>query len=548
MKTLALHINHFSSTAVFDEGKLIYFNQEERLSKKKYAGSIPFFCLEDIKKRIGKIDRLVVTGYNYSGCEEIYNYIKYLNLFTDSNKAYLNHFIKTHHLAHAFKALFSSKFNEAIIFVVDGRGSTYNLSNGTIGYETTSIYEFKHNNIFCKYKKIFTNNDDIKNLSVNIDVESNFFYNLTPMTITKNTEYDIVNYPDLGEFYTSITNNLGFNNGEEGKLMGLAAYGKYDENIYNNLKNWNYIDTARGFSKSFNLFKTHINNMTESKEDIAYNAQKLFEDEYLELVKNNIGEHKNVILTGGCALNVVNNYKLKKYFKDVNFYVEPMCGDEGNSIGIGQYYVTTQGRIPEVIDNICLGNQYEYNNITGKDVELKDVVNLLKDGHIVALYQKGCEAGPRALGNRSLLLNPTIKNGKDIMNTVKQRESFRPFACSILHEEMNEWFDMADLKESQYMMYAVQSKKSDIVPSIVHNDNTCRVQTVKENQNKVLYDLLKLFNKETNIPLLMNTSFNLAGETLVETPEDAIDVLNRSKLEYLYFADIKKLVYIKNNK
>jgi carbamoyltransferase len=221
---------------------------------------------------------------------------------------------------------------------------------------------------------------------------------------------------------------------------------------------------------------------------------------------------------------------------------------KGNSIGIGQYYVTTRGRIPEVIDNICLGNQYEYNNITGKDVELKDVVNLLKDGHIVALYQKGCEAGPRALGNRSLLLNPTIKNGKDIMNTVKQRESFRPFACSILHEEMNEWFDMSDLKESQYMMYAVQSKKSDIVPSIVHNDNTCRVQTVKENQNKVLYDLLKLFNKETSIPLLMNTSFNLAGETLVETPEDAIDVLNRSKLEYLYFADIKKLVYIKNNK
>ena len=206
------------------------------------------------------------------------------------------------------------------------------------------------------------------------------------------------------------------------------------------------------------------------------------------------------------------------------------------------------------LENLYLGPEYNYNfnlkknEICYENIDINKIIELLLLGNIIALYQGKAEAGPRALGNRSLLLDPRIKNGKDIMNTVKKRESFRPFACSILKEKVNEWFDMAGLEESPYMMYAVEALKQnkEKITSVIHVDNTCRVQTVDKKCNKILYDILKEFNKNTGIPLLMNTSFNLAGEPLVETPEDAIDTLRRSKLEYLYFSDVKQLVYIKN--
>ena len=142
-----------------------------------------------------------------------------------------------------------------------------------------------------------------------------------------------------------------------------------------------------------------------------------------------------------------------------------------------------------------------------------------------------------------MLLDPRIKNGKDIMNTVKQREWFRPFGASILEEEAHKWFDMAGLKNSPYMLYAVEALKGvkEKIPSVIHVDNTCRIQTVNEKQNPVLYKILKLFNEKTGVPILMNTSFNLAGDTLVESPEDAIDTFENSDIDYLYFADIERL-------
>ena len=237
-------------------------------------------------------------------------------------------------------------------------------------------------------------------------------------------------------------------------------------------------------------------------------------------------------------------------------FVDPLCADEGNSIGVCRLYMYLLDKNIKIkkLENLYLGPEYNYNfnlkknEICYENIDINKIIELLLLGNIIALYQGKAEAGPRALGNRSLLLDPRIKNGKDIMNTVKKRESFRPFACSILKEKVNEWFDMAGLEESPYMMYAVEALKQnkEKITSVIHVDNTCRVQTVDKKCNKILYDILKEFNKNTGIPLLMNTSFNLAGEPLVETPEDAIDTLRRSKLEYLYFSDVKQLVYIKN--
>lgn len=163
----------------------------------------------------------------------------------------------------------------------------------------------------------------------------------------------------------------------------------------------------------------------------------------------------------------------------------------------------------------------------------------MEKGNVVGLFQGRSEAGPRALGNRSLLLDPTIKEAKDIMNKIKNRESFRPFACSILEDKASEYFEMENIKGTPFMMHAatVKQKAREEIPSLVHEDDTCRIQTINENDNKILYEILKKFKK----PVIMNTSFNLAGRPIVETQKDAIYTLRQSKLKYVYFADFKKL-------
>ena len=164
--------------------------------------------------------------------------------------------------------------------------------------------------------------------------------------------------------------------------------------------------------------------------------------------------------------------------------------------------------------------------------------------NIIAIYQGQSEAGPRALGNRSILYDPRDPNGKDYVNRVKQREWFRPFAGSILLEDVHNWFDLRGLKSSPFMMYAVNAllEKINLIPGIVHVDGTCRIQTVDEIQNLHFYQLIQAFKEITGIPILFNTSFNLAGDCIVETLEQAIDTLNRSDINFLYLPEFKLLI------
>ena len=166
----------------------------------------------------------------------------------------------------------------------------------------------------------------------------------------------------------------------------------------------------------------------------------------------------------------------------------------------------------------------------------KEAIDKILQQEIVALFQESSEYGPRALGNRSLLFDPRNKNGKDIVNKIKRREWFRPFAGTVLLEHAKDWFEMGTIKESPYMSYAIPVKedKKSIIPCITHVDGTCRIQTLTKEQNKNYYELIELFYQKTNVPIVFNTSFNLAGEPLVETKEDALDVLDRSDINYLY--------------
>ena len=192
---------------------------------------------------------------------------------------------------------------------------------------------------------------------------------------------------------------------------------------------------------------------------------------------------------------------------------------------------------------LYLGPEYDLSHIEGEDATFHQVAELISERKTVAIFQGRSEAGPRALGNRSILYDPRDPNGKDKVNRIKRRESFRPFAGSILLPYVHDWFDMAGLMESPFMMYAVDvlPEMAERIPAILHVDNTCRIQTVTSKQNHNYYGLIDAFNQITDVPIVFNTSFNLAGQPLVETPEDAFKTFEGSELDHLYFPEVHKL-------
>ena len=178
------------------------------------------------------------------------------------------------------------------------------------------------------------------------------------------------------------------------------------------------------------------------------------------------------------------------------------------------------------------------------DVTCEDVVERILDKQIGAIHQGRSEVGPRALGNRSIIFDPRLPNGKEIVNTVKKREEFRPFAGSVLEEHAHEWFDMIGLDRSPFMTFnlRVKSDRQKYIPAITHVDGTCRIQTVNKVDNANYYNLIKAFHKETKIPMVLNTSFNLAGQAMVENVKQALKTLSKSNMDYVYFADVNMLV------
>ena len=184
-----------------------------------------------------------------------------------------------------------------------------------------------------------------------------------------------------------------------------------------------------------------------------------------------------------------------------------------------------------------------------ENTEPCDIANLLLDNNIICVFNGRSEAGSRALGNRSLIFNPKISSNKDMVNEIKGREKFRPLACSILLDEVKNWFHMNEIEESPFMTYSfdVKKEKKQLIPSVIHVDDTCRIQTVTKENNFNYYSIIESFFKLTNIPLVGNTSFNLAEEPIVETIEDAIKTIYNSKLNYLYFPECKFLIKKENS-
>ena len=273
--------------------------------------------------------------------------------------------------------------------------------------------------------------------------------------------------------------------------------------------------------------------------------------------------NKKVVITGGYGLNCVANYHYLKALKDtgIEIYVEPISNDAGTALGAAYwaYYLGT-GKTCNTDPTLYLGPLYsytdteiqniaeKYNAVVTDNSSNEDVIDLITSKNIVTVFQGRCENGPRALGNRSILYDPTDLDGKDFVNTVKRREYFRPFAGSILKEHVHEWFDLRGIDATPHMMYAVNCQPGieEKIPAIIHVDGTCRIQTVTEDENKNYYDLIKAFYNKTGCPIIFNTSFNLGGEPLVETLDDGFRTLANSDIEYMYLPEYNKLVYIKN--
>ena len=207
------------------------------------------------------------------------------------------------------------------------------------------------------------------------------------------------------------------------------------------------------------------------------------------------------------------------------------------------------GPVQTITEDTIRETAKKYNGKITTDVDYKQVIDTIRNKNIVALYQERGESGPRALGNRSLMYDPTDPDGKDFVNLVKKREYFRPFAATVLQDDVHDWFDLRGMEDSPSMMYAVncQPGVKEKIPAVIHVDDTCRIQTVSKEQNEHWYNLIKEFKYQTGVPALFNTSFNLGGEPLVETIDDALRTLYNSGINYIYFPAVKILVEITHN-
>jgi carbamoyltransferase len=582
----AIARGHNAGVCLLKDGEVVFSIEEERLSRKKYDGG-PFASMIKILEYTDKIDFLVIAHtqsleqsagrIDFTGDDVYTGLARKLGLI-DQNILANPHpqvidLSFQHHKLHAACAFYRSGFEDAVAVIVDGAGTFIPLQIGSeqiIGYETESIFECEYpSTIQTIYKHIGTRGPHASGVVKQLENDTEFTSVITDTA-------------GIVKVYEAVTQYCGFSSIEAGKTMGLSPYGKSNKNIpklFNSSSkvshsNRNIIIPTYPNGALVNLemydelSDSEADDLTklQNRRDLAYACQTETQEQVAELIRTavKITGKKNVVVSGGYGLNCVANYYYLESLKneDINLYVEPVSNDAGTAMGAAMWFyhqLIGDKNVRVRQDNLYLGPKYTYSNndivsLTKKyfaeieDATHTDVVDLITSKNIVAVFQGSSENGPRALGNRSLIFDPTFKDGKDFVNLIKRREYFRPFAGSILEEDVHEWFDLRGMPSSPTMMYAVncQPGVSEKIPSVIHVDGTCRIQTVSREQNPHYYDIIKAFKERTGVPIVFNTSFNLGGEPLVETLDDAIRTLVESDIEYLYLPEYRKLITVKN--
>ena len=571
MKILGINAYHADSSAcLVIDGKLINAVEEERFTRVKHWAGFPIqsikFCLKNSNLKISDIDKISLNfDPNANLLKKILFIIKkrpslglivdrlkrkkkYQSIKTLLDKEFTDDKFKgdveniEHHYAHLSSAYHVSPFDKACVLSVDGFGDF-----------ASTAWGFGENNQIKINKKVY--------------------------------------FPhSLGIFYQAITQFLGFKNyGDEYKIMGLAPYGK--PTFVDKLKKIIQLNSDGTFKLNLDYFKFYKQNFSykwdageikiedlyseqlinllgkeknkkdeinDFHKDLAHSAQKVYEEAFLNILNNLFKKYKNenLCISGGCGMNSVANGKILNNTNFKNIYIQPAAGDAGGAIGAAytsyfrekdnkknfqmthSYWGTSfddKQILRTIKDNeIKIKNQNcKYEKILDDEALYKIVSKSIAEGKVVGWFQDKMEWGPRALGNRSILGDPRRADMKDILNIkIKRRESFRPFAPSILREYVKDWFEQEDDVPFMMKVYQVKKNKRQEIPAVTHVDGSGRLQTVKHETNSKYYNLIKQFYKLTNVPILLNTSFN-ENEPIVSKPEEALDCFLRTKMDVL---------------
>ena len=567
---------HDSAVSLIEDGKIKFAIQEERLTRLKHDKSFPKYGLKNCLKYLNikpeeidyvvfydkpllKFERLIETSLTFfpKGLNLFKNYFPIwikekvfikqiifneLQLLGFDKKLKKKIFFSNHHLSHAASAFYPSIFNDSAIITLDGVGE----------WNTSSIALGKGNKI---------------------------------------TTLKTIDYPhSLGLLYSAFTQLLGFKvNSDEYKMMGLAPYGNpvyldlieneilqsnQDGSFFLNQDYFSFNYKEMMISEKFNnLFKIEKRNMkdkiTQKHADIASSIQKVLEKIILKIVfhARNITNQNNLCLAGGVALNCVANGVLQKEKVFEKIWIQPAATDSGGSLGaaLSFYYdglnqkrivykneeSMNYGYLGQEFSDIEVENSLKNFKINYRKLTDKELINftskmILKNKYF-GWFQGRSEFGPRALGCRSILANPISPNTqKDLNLKIKFRESFRPFAPIILEEELSRLFDQNDLSPYMLFVYKINKKISPIqsginsineirseLPAITHVDYSARIQTINEKSNLKMFNLLKKYKELTGYGVLVNTSFNVSDEPIVNSPYDAIKCFFESGLDFL---------------
>lgn len=556
---------HDSAACLTKDGAMVAAAEEERFTREKHDNSFPInainFCLAKAgitakqvshvafyEKPLLKFERILSTfaktfprsfWYFYRAIPSLMNEKLRIErmirrkLKYDGNAFDGKILFVPHHLSHAASAFLVSPFDDAAIITCDGVGE----------WATTTI-GVGRGNLIRLLKEI--------------------------------------DFPDsLGLLYSTFTAYLGFKvNNDEYKVMGLASYGKPryleafrkmidikdDGSFRLDMKYFSYEHRQRMFSKEMIKLlgapRKKDERITARHQDIAATLQKITEEIMIKIadhayrLAHELTGSKNLCLAGGVALNCVANGKLLSNTKFKRLFIQPAAGDSGGAIGAAFYvnYALLKGKRSDqhrnyVMDDAYLGTEFsdaeikdflETNRIgyewLDEDRLLKTVAKMIHQNKVVGWFQGRMEFGPRALGSRSILANPCNPRMKDTLNRkVKHREEFRPFAPAVLADKADEYFEMGPSPESPFMLQTFNVRKAwqGKLPSITHVDGTARVQTVSLRQNKRFYGLIKEFGALSGVPVIINTSFNVRGEPIVNTPKDAYECFRKTEIDCL---------------
>ena len=577
---------HDSAACLLKDGKIIAAVQEERFTRKKHDPSYPHnsieFVLSYANLKLSKVDYIIFFEKPFLKFERLLEtYVAFapkgfisfskamplwikeklfqknllfnkLKVHDQDYKSDKNIFFSDHHLSHAASAFFPSPFEEAVVLTADGVGE----------WATTTVAVGKKNNLEIKKE---------------------------------------IHFPhSLGLLYSAFTYYTGFKvNSGEYKLMGLAPYGnpiyenkvkqlfdfKDDGTFRLDQKYFNYATGLTMTNEKFNsLFGQKPRNpqnekITQFHMDIASSIQKVTEEIMIKLAKSIRKEYgiRNLCLAGGVALNCVANGKILKEKIFDNIWIQPAAGDAGGSLGAAlALWHIDQGNKRSVnfkddMRGSYLGTEYSQEDIESEleaaganfeTLEYDKLINrtaeFLSEEKAIGWFQGRMEFGPRALGGRSILGDPrSDKMQKNLNLKVKYRESFRPFAPSVLREDLSEWFEMdvdspymllvaninpdkkIEMTDQQRKLFGIDKlniKRSEI-PAVTHVDYSARIQTVTKETNNRYYDLISKFKEKTGCPVIVNTSFNVRGEPIVNTPSDAFNCFMGTDLDYLVIGD-----------